>query len=1038
MSELFQFPEICLTEASAGSGKTYALAKRYVQLLLFTARHHPQSYKNILAITFTNKASIEMKSRVLLFLKKIALKKLSQEEEQDFIKPLHLSLEEAAVIAYRLMESIIHHYHFFAVKTIDSFINTVLAGCAFKINLSARFKIQRNSADYLEQSLDQWIASSHHNAHIRKLLDDFVHQYLFLENRNSWFPKEDLLESIKVLFSEFNTYQKAFLTFPVESRDLYLAKKRFLELASSISSSADLSMNKGFLSKLAEFLQQHPISFDLDDVSRYFAYPEFPANKGAVVSRELENLWHKAHESVRDLCLAESYGVFNPYVVIFQSILEVFGALCSQEDILFLEELNKKASALIEDGISVTELYYRLATRFHHYLIDEFQDTSLTQWHNLSLMVEEALSTGGSLYLVGDKKQAIYSFRGGESRLFDHLPHQLSNAPLRRDYLTKNWRSHKAIVEFNNAIFDPSNLSAFLNRREEHYRQKKSSDEILFNEEDTKILSEPFAHVKQEIRKDLQHGSVQVRFIEGKKKQDREEAIKVHIFEIIEDLRKRYSLKDIAILTRNNGQVEQVTQWLLSQGIYAQSDRTSDIKNYSLIIEIVDFLRFLNSPIDNISFARFLLGEILPRVSGLATEELQQFLFECRFKKEQQGEFYLYKEFLQCYPQIWKDYFVDFFNQVGHYPVYELVVSIYASLKVLRFEGAHGFLMHFLELIKRREEFSCDLETFIDYFDHLQTEERFVPLPTQDAVKVMTVHKAKGLQFEVVIIPFLEMAVQTSKSSSGGLSYVLDSSEEGLRMLRLKKTYGRFSELLQRRYEKEYKDSFAVELNNVYVALTRPVSELYVMIPERSGSSINPVQFLIPETLYTVGSKYFAQKKSPSEQALPLLHPVFDRQWVKQLKEEFPYENKEQSQLRQQGIVMHYCLSKISRIDRNFAEQITKVVIEAKINFGLLIEEKSCVDQLVKFLARKDIQRFFKVGKEAEVLCEQEIINRFGDTKRIDRLLIFKDKVWIVDFKTSHSNQEEYKTQLQEYELLVRQLYPKHQVEGFLVYFDHE
>ncbi|MBI3602162.1 MAG: UvrD-helicase domain-containing protein [Candidatus Omnitrophica bacterium] len=1027
MSSLFQFPEICITEASAGSGKTYALAKRYVQLLLHTAHDNPQAYKNILAITFTNKASLEMKTRILFFLKKTALRKLSPQEEKELLGPLGLVPEKAATLAYALMESLIRHYHFFSVKTIDSFINTLLVGCAFKINLSARFKIQRNAADYLEQSLDQWMVLGHHDKKVYRLLDDFVHQYLFLENRSGWFPKQDLLEVLKVLFSEFNTYQKPFLTFPLESGDLYLAKKRFLELAQKIHALAQPSMNKRFLEKLSQFLDDHPVSFDLDDLSTYFSYPEFPANKGVEVSRDLELVWKKAHAAARDLCLAESYGVFNPYVMIFQNVHQVFAALCAQEDILFLEELNKKAAMLIEEGISVSELYYRLAVRFHHYLIDEFQDTSLSQWQNLSLMVHEALSSGGTLFLVGDKKQAIYSFRGGESRLFDELTTHFPNAPVRRDYLTKNWRSHRAIVEFNNLLFAPQNLRAFLARREDHY----------FGE-DVKVLEDTFQHAHQDIREDLPHGFVQVWPIKGKRKQDREAIIKGRLLETIADVRCRFALKDMAILTRSNAQVQQVTQWLLSEGIYAQSERTSDIKNHPLIAELMDFLRFLHSPIDNVAFARFLLGDILSKASNLTQEELRGFLFECRQKKDTRGEFYLYKEFRQRYGDIWQEYVEDFFNQAGIYPVYELVVSIYGRFGLQAFQDAQGFLMHFLELIKRREEFSCDVESFIDYFDHLQTDERFVPIPAQDAVQVLTVHKAKGLEFAVVMIPFLEMTVQTSKGAQGALSYVLDVADDGLRMQRLKKTYGRFSESLQKRYEEEYKDSFAAELNNVYVALTRAVWELYVMIPERTGNSINPAQFLIPDGVVSMGEKVSVQTLSRSVESLPLLKTSFNRQWVSQLKEEFPEEDNWQAKGRQQGALMHFCLSQILRTDKNVHLAVDRAIEAAKAVFGLMMDEDMYRGGLLRFLSRKDVGKFFEIKDDTEVFCEQEIVNRFGDTKRIDRLMIFKNKIWIIDFKTGRAEGEKYHKQMKEYEQLVGQLYPKYRLESFIVYLDYE
>ncbi len=1037
MSQLFDFPEICITEASAGSGKTYALALRYVQLLLKTAKDNPQSFKNILAITFTNKASFEMKTRVLQFLKKIALNRLNSQEKQAFLDPLGISAHEASTLSFSLMDSLIRHYHFFSIKTIDSFINTLLAGCAFKINLSARFKIQRNSQDYLQQSLDQWIALSQDDPKVRALLDDFVHQYLFLENRSGWFPKEDLMDTLTMLFGEYNTYQKSFIIFPADSRDLYLAKKEFLDIAKNIQALSDPSMNKKFTEGLAKFLEAHPVSFDLDDVSRYFSYEQFPANKGVEISKDLEQQWAKARECIKNLCLAESYGVFNPYVMIFQKVNEVFARLCAQDDILFLQELNKKASALIEEGISVSELYYRLAVRFHHYLIDEFQDTSDSQWKNLFLMIQEALSIQGSLFVVGDKKQAIYSFRGGESRLFDELPQQFPSAPLNRDFLLKNWRSRKAVVEFNNYLFSPKNIEDFFVRRQEHYSEKdKSGEEVYFNQENIQEIQKTFEHSKQEIREDMSGGFVQVHLIEGKRRQERQESVRQQLLKTIADVQKRYALKDIAVLTRTNGQVEEVTGWLLSQGIHAQSERSCDIKNHPLINEIVEFLRFLNAPVDNVNFARFLLGEIFPKASGLSQEQLRDFLFECRAKRRTHAQAYLYKQFQERYSQVWKDCLEDFFNQVGIYPIYELVVSIYAQFRLHEFHDAQGFLMHFLELIKRREESSCDLEGFIDYFDNLPTEERFVSVASQEAIKVMTLHKAKGLEFEVVIIPFLEMTVQTSKSSDKALAYVLDVDDEGLRMLRLKKTYGRFSEILKKRYEDEYKASLAIELNNVYVALTRAISELYVMVPQRSANSINPAGFLFQEASFSLGQKIAHKKEPESAVTLPVLATAVDRRWVAELTEELAQESSQQAKIRQQGVILHYCLSKIVRIEGKIEAVVAKVVDEARLKFGRL-DEGFYTKQLSTFLVRSDVCPLFEISSDVGVLCEQEIVNRFGDTRRLDRVMVFKDKIWIVDFKTSRIEEQMHQSQMKEYQQLIGQLYPKLKVEGFLVYL-HE
>jgi exodeoxyribonuclease V beta subunit len=254
-------------------------------------------------------------------------------------------------------------------------------------------------------------------------------------------------------------------------------------------------------------------------------------------------------------------------------------------------------------------------------------------------------------------------------------------------------------------------------------------------------------------------------------------------------------------------------------------------------------------------------------------------------------------------------------------------------------------------------------------------------------------------------------------------------------MLRLKKTYGRFSDLLKNRYEQEYKNSFAVELNNVYVALTRSVWELYVMIPERTGNSINPVRFLIPEDVYTLGEQRKSKSLSIKTQTPSLLLKAnLDRRWVSQLRQDSANEDQEQVQLRWQGIIMHFCLSQMTRFGEDMSICVHAAVDQAKEKFGLRMDEKLYVEQLSVFLSRLDVQRFFNVEADVDIVCEQEIINRFGDAKRIDRLMVFKEKVWVIDFKTSRHREDVQQKQIQEYTQLIAGLYPKHKIEGFLIY----
>ena len=197
-------------------------------------------------------------------------------------------------------------------------------------------------------------------------------------------------------------------------------------------------------------------------------------------------------------------------------------------------------------------------------------------------------------------------------------------------------------------------------------------------------------------------------------KQERAHEVRQRLIPLIKDIRKRFALRDIAILTRGNEEVEEITQWLLQEGIYASSERSSDIKNNPLIGELMSLLGFLYSPVDNNAFAQFCLGELMPRATGIDPQALRDFLFDCARRAKQTKEMYFYKEFRDAFPQEWEDFFEDFFRQVGVYPLYELTAGIIKRFGCEKyFPQYQGFLMHLLELVKMQEAESCDLSSFL-------------------------------------------------------------------------------------------------------------------------------------------------------------------------------------------------------------------------------------------------------------------------------------------------------------------------------------
>jgi ATP-dependent exoDNAse (exonuclease V) beta subunit len=1086
-SSFLQSPQVLCLEASAGSGKTYALAKRYVQLGLYLAPTTTVPIQSILAITFTNKAAWEMKSRILDFLKRIALKKLKPFEVEDIIKPLGLDENQASSLALRLMNDVIRQYHYFQVQTIDSFVNILLVGCSFKIGLSARFKIKRNSGEYLQLGLDELLDQAGSDEKVYKLFTDFVRQYLFLENRSGWFPREDLLKVVSELFRQYNTYQKPLLVYPEVARhpdvptrhpersegSHFSRKRKIYALMQELRDLCPPQTNKRFLDHLDSLLvnkssvipapstkgrspEGQAGIFDVDDLKTYFSREDFPVNKGGVISLQLEGLWQKLSQEIHELCLWEAHSMFNPYVVLFEKLLSCFGQLSKRDDVLFLEELNRKAALLFEDDlVTVEELYFRLAARFQHYLIDEFQDTSLGQWRNLALMVQEALQSGGSLFYVGDKKQAIYAFRGGESRLFDALQIQLADFNVQATSLDKNYRSCPEIIKFNNRVFSLDNLQAFLQRRLEDSNKNKRHD-VHFSESDFEVIAHTFANARQWQGNDLTGGVVRVIYLEGRVKQERALQVRQKLIPLIEDLLRRFALKDIAILTRGNDEVEEITQWLLQEGIYASSERSSDIKNNPLMAELMSLLAFLHSPVDNNAFAQFCLGRLMPEATGIGPQALRDFLFDCvqptqhpvlRDQHRVLGGFF-YKRFQEAFPQVWKDFFEDFFLRVGAYPLYELMAGIIQRFGCEKhFPFYQGFFMHLLELVKRQEVESCDLSNFLDYYENLEGEDRFVPMAQVDALKVLTVHKAKGLEFPVVIVPYLEMDIKAgSGGRDGSQAYMLDIQEEGMSLVRLKESYRQFCPELQARYEQEYKKAFLVELNIAYVALTRAIEELYVFVPARVGNSVNPAMFLIPDDILCGGIPAERPVAHELSQVHQKIKPFVSDPWSG-LQEEFLNQPAKSAKLARRGTFYHALLMHIGHVNEGNVDQALKTAWDKACHlYAPLVDQEAILADMRGFLNREDVRPFFYLPNkichsresgnlsDVQVFCEKEFVNVYGDTKRIDRLIVFKDKVWIVDYKLSPGAEGEHQKQIEGYIELVRQFYPKHKVSGHILY----
>lgn len=1028
---LSAFPEVRIVEASAGSGKTYALAKRYVALLINSpADLNDNSLRSILAITFTNKATVEMKERILDFLKRIALDAFSdKEEEKDILSAMNVDKERARARASYIMDELIRNYNFFQVKTIDSFINALLLGCALQIERSAGFRISKEYRDCLSYCFDLVMEEAVDNREVFIFMEEFLEHYLFVENRQGWFPKEEIIGLIESLFQLSNKYGCLFSVYQGSSADVITARRQIYSQIKELSSCFPQGVDGRARKAICAFLDKNSHSFNIGSLPKVLALPEAPMNKDKDIPSDFARKWQGTHKALVNFIELDATVAYNPYVRLFSRIFDFFQMVSKKEDVLFMEELNKAARRLFdEEGVTVAELYYRLAARFRHFLIDEFQDTSVLQWRNLEMMVEEALAGAGSLFYVGDRKQAIYRFRGGDAELFDAVRDKFSHINIKLQHLTKNWRSQKAIVEFNNQVFSQQNLSAGL-------ALCGITQEVNGNISD---ILEIFKDGTQQYCQDNIYGYVQVKHIDEQNKGERCELVKKEALEIIRELHHRFPYRELAVLASDNNEVEEISRWLLEEGVPVESEKTLNVMENSLIKEVIALLKFLYSPIDDLSFAAFILGGIFSKAAAVSSRQTADFIFFLRKNRKLNSGQSLYCLFRDEFAGIWEEHFESFLKTTGFISTYELLTAVYQKFRVWdNFIGNQGFFMKLLELVKMKEDDCPGLAEFISYLETAPYDELYVNITHQDSVRVLTIHKSKGLEFGVVIIPFLRMEISPETGGRGTASYVTPSQDGRLGLVRITRNHCLYSRRLRQIYMENYKKACIDELNKIYVALTRAKYELYIFIPKKSARGNNPVRCLIPEEIKTLGSQRKYKHKEDNSHSLINIKPAGYKDWIRQLHREFgDISAGTRRDKLAQGVIFHFILSCIGNLrGEDKKEAISIAVRQAAMLYHGVDNFSSWEEKAGALLEVAAAKPFFYV-EEGLIYREKEVVNIYGDTRRIDRLIVKEKEAWIIDYKLTADCSGKYQEQVKEYMDIIKDIYGGREVKGFILYIE--
>src|SRR4030042_6939415 len=615
-----QFPHVTLLKASAGSGKTYSLTERFVQFLL--SSKIPQNHlRNILAITFSNNAAKEMKERILSWLKDIYFN--DPEKIGKLSEIVSLRKEDLPARAEAMIDEILKNYTEFQVKTIDSFMTSIYKASAINLGSSPDFDMVMVPENIMAYAFNRFLRGVRKNTPEAEFLDQLLE--IILESRGGesaypWDPSKDLLQETVELYHQLSGIVKEAKTSNVEKK-IESIKKEIRNKAESLD---------GLIEKTGLTKSKGSSFYKILDLVRDDHFPDLvdkglsnvpvikPKKEGEIIRYErISEQWGLLGNQIRKYIELYAAAYYSPYLRAYEAFKGLLEEVKKREGAVFIHDINKKLSDYLDPDIA-PDVYFRIGETIYHYLIDEFQDTSPIQWANLFPLIENSLSPGGSLFTVGDTKQAIYGFRNADYGIMKGLESKnpFSSALHNVKELEINYRSLERVVDFSKEFF-----KKVVANHEKYLEPASRSGRLDY---------------EQRVRED-HRGSGYVDVILCEKRDD-EPAEKKMIQDLVRDLIQRgYSYSDISILAYRNEDVVNITTWRNEIDVPFISYSSLDIRTRKLTAEIVALLTFLDSPPDDLSFAGFVLGEIFRKAlerneKSIELKAIHAFFFRNRKK----------------------------------------------------------------------------------------------------------------------------------------------------------------------------------------------------------------------------------------------------------------------------------------------------------------------------------------------------------------------------------------------------------------------
>ena len=1017
--------------ASAGSGKTYTLVQRLLMICL-RYPNQPDAIRTVIALTFTNKAANEMKERILFYLGEFVKDNYSENQDLKNIQEAlaeqgyRISLDDLQLRSQKVLDYILHHYSTLNIGTIDKFNSRLVKSFSYELGLAQNFNLEIQPEPYLIEAVDKMLDEIGEEQTVSEAFMDFVNYNLDNNERvnlnqtlyssakkfvndihykplqdNKDFEwkayenkKNELRETIKSLKSE---------SLELTKKALELIKSRDIEIEDFASGKNGIG---GFFVNMLEFHnikdKKFPFPTTSED-SKIETFLKGASAKGKHKQSEIADILPQLISWRREII--DLYIDSQKKERILQAILPLKVNADIQKKLMEIEEENdlvllSKFNIIINENLRNEPsafIYEKVGTQFQHYFFDEFQDTSVMQWQNfLPLRDNSITSDNTSFTIVGDPKQSIYRFRGGESKLMLDIISGEETSPKKAiaEHLKFNWRSAKNIVDFNNRLYNfmSQNLS------EEH---QKIFGENAIQGAQSKLDGRVKVHLLENSTKNVFY----------------EESAEKMRTDIQECLDNGFTFSDITILCRGNNDIFNYSQLLGNLKVNYNGKETyiKTISEKGLTLDLSFTIKAL---------IEFLKWEINPKN--------RQFLVKMMYFLNVSGRIKMNDFTSEIKTILSLESKKDIENYINaHYQI-KLVQNDVPQLNLYNFIEYYiqefsvenkeiDFLLNFLEMLfNYTQNAGATLKEFLKFWDDEASKISIQASENIDAVQIMTIHKAKGLEFPVVFIPM------ENKNNDKKFSEWYDlNSEDELKTVILNQFSPELEnydeDLAQFNFANSYRnkiDRFCIQ----YVATTRPVEQLFFYIEKPSKSSNNL-------ELYDFVTQFQPTKNGESLDSFDIF-PVSDLKKQKK-KEKKDYQSENINSISQQtekvsnieiattsknyqnrvehvrmGIFTHEILSQI-KTKKDVTKVLNSYLLEGKITNE---EKTSILERIENVLNDANYSDYF--AENLKIINEREMFtteNEQTKTYRPDRLVETKDGFIIIDFKTGEEKEKDQK-----------------------------